>query len=92
MLESLGVQVIPAVDGQEAVERFQESPVESVDAILMDMQMPRLDGCGAARAIRALDRPDAKTVPHRGRDRQRLQRGRGSHRGGGDERPRYQTH
>ena len=29
----------------------------------MDMQMPNLDGCGAARQIRALSRPDAATVP-----------------------------
>ena len=28
----------------------------------MDLQMPRLDGCQAAQAIRALDRPDAKSV------------------------------
>lgn len=63
MLETLGVIVTQAVDGQEAVERFEESAQGSFDAILMDMQMPRLDGCGAARAIRALDRADAKTVP-----------------------------
>jgi signal transduction histidine kinase len=63
MLDSLGVTVTQAVDGQEAVERFQESSEGSFDAILMDMQMPNLDGCGAARAIRALDRADAKTVP-----------------------------
>ena len=29
----------------------------------MDMQMPEMNGCDAARAIRAMDRPDAATVP-----------------------------
>ena len=33
------------------------------DAVLMDLRMPVMDGCSAARAIRALDRPDAKTIP-----------------------------
>lgn len=63
MLEQFGAQVIPARDGQEAVDAFVASAPGSFDAILMDMQMPRLDGCGAARAIRALPRPDAATVP-----------------------------
>ena len=63
LLTMSGVQVIGASNGAEAVEKFQRSAPYSVDAILMDMQMPVLDGCGAARAIRRLDRPDAAVVP-----------------------------
>lgn len=63
LLAARGVAVQEAVNGKEAVEVFQQSPPFSFDAVLMDMQMPELDGCGAARAIRALDRPDAKSVP-----------------------------
>ena len=63
LLTMSGVQVIGAANGAEAVEKFQRAAPYSVDAILMDMQMPVLDGCGAARAIRRLDRPDAAVVP-----------------------------
>ena len=63
LLTMSGAQVIGAANGAEAVEKFQHSAPYSVDAILMDMQMPVLDGCGAARAIRRLDRPDAAVVP-----------------------------
>ena len=66
MMEVLGMRdmvVDHAENGQIAVELFARSPLNSYDAILMDVRMPVLDGLGAARAIRALDRPDAKTVP-----------------------------
>ena len=49
LLSAQGVQVTQAWDGAEAVERFQAAEPFSFDAVLMDMQMPRLDGCGAAR-------------------------------------------
>ena len=63
ILESEGVEVLLAGNGMEAVERFRETETGGLDAVLMDMQMPVLDGCEAAAKIRSLDRSDAKTVP-----------------------------
>ena len=63
LLAMAGAQVTQAWNGKEAVELFQESPPYWYQAVLLDMQMPVLDGCGAARQIRALKREDAAAVP-----------------------------
>ena len=63
VLESAGAIVTRAMNGQEAVEQFQASAPGELDVILMDVMMPVMDGLEATRAIRALDREDAKTIP-----------------------------
>jgi len=63
ILEDKGCEVVPAVDGQAAVDTFLAQPAGHFGLIFMDIRMPFLDGYGATRAIRASDHPDAKTVP-----------------------------
>lgn len=62
LLEDAGARVTVVTDGKQAVECFQQSPAGTFDAILMDIMMPVMDGLTAAKTIRALDRPDAKTI------------------------------
>lgn len=63
LLEDKGAVVTKAWNGQEAVERFSESQPYYYDAVIMDMQMPVMDGCQAVRMIRKLGRDDAVRIP-----------------------------
>lgn len=59
ILEMQGVSVTRAVDGEEVIQMFEDSIEGYYDVILMDIQMPKLDGWEATKKIRALQRADA---------------------------------
>ncbi len=63
ILQERGAQIEVAENGKVAEEKFAASPAGYYDAILMDVQMPVMDGRAAARSIRAMPRPDAQRVP-----------------------------
>jgi CheY-like chemotaxis protein len=63
LLEMEEITAERAVNGREAVRMFSGHPEGYYDAILMDVRMPVMDGLTATREIRALERPDAKTIP-----------------------------
>lgn len=63
LLTDDGAKVTVAKNGRQAVEHFENNPPGTFDAILMDVMMPVMDGIAATKAIRAMDRADAKTIP-----------------------------
>ena len=63
LIGMLGAAVDCAENGQQAVEMFRQAPPGTYDLIFMDIQMPVMDGHAAARAIRALPRPDSGSIP-----------------------------
>ena len=63
VLEMRDMETDHAENGQIAVDMFKDSAPGAYSAILMDIRMPVMDGLEAASIIRAMDRPDAKTIP-----------------------------
>ena len=63
MLKNTGIEIEEAEDGSEALRKFEESRENYYDLILMDVQMPIMNGYQASEAIRALPRADALKVP-----------------------------
>ena len=58
-----GAALTVAENGKVLLDIFSQSSEESFDVILMDIQMPVMDGLAATRTLRQLDRPDAKSIP-----------------------------
>ena len=59
-LTSEGYRTIAAYNGREAIQAAEENEIH---LILMDVMMPLMDGLEATRTIRAMQRPDAATIP-----------------------------
>ena len=63
LLQEVGCVVDTADDGDVAVEKLKDASEGQYDLVLMDVQMPRLDGYMATKEIRTLDNPFAANIP-----------------------------
>ena len=63
ILENEGAKVDVAVNGKDAVEKYAASAPGTYNFILMDIQMPVMNGRDAAKQIRSMDRKDAGEIP-----------------------------
>lgn len=63
LLAMSGARTVVTTDGRQAVRAFMESEPYTYSAVLMDVQMPGMNGYDATRAIRSMEREDAAAIP-----------------------------
>lgn len=62
-LEEVNIEIIPAVDGKIALQKYLDAPAGYFDMILTDIRMPNLDGRDLAKSVREAEHGDAATIP-----------------------------
>jgi signal transduction histidine kinase/PAS domain-containing protein/ActR/RegA family two-component response regulator len=63
ILREKGILVTIAMDGNDGLRKFEQSSYGYYSLILMDLRMPKMGGLEATKAIRQVQRPDAKSIP-----------------------------